>query len=111
MAVDVMEVGRGPMDRRCGKRHGLSLVELLVAIAVIGALLALLLPAVGRSREAARRAGCLNNIKQLGLALHSYHDVHQVFPPASFRSNELSWHVHLLPFIEQQALYNQFNFN
>jgi len=74
---------------------------------------ALLLPAVQAAREAARRAQSMNNLKQIGLALHNYHDVHRGFPPAYNVDKEgkplLSWRVHILPYIEQQALYDQFH--
>ena len=66
------------------KRRGFTLIELLVVIAIIAVLIALLLPAVQAAREAARRAQCVNNLKQLGLAMHNYHDANDVFPPMGF---------------------------
>jgi hypothetical protein len=69
------------------------------------------LPAVQDSREAARRTECANHLKQIGLALHNYHDTHNVYPPGALVSNELSWHVFILPQMDQGALYAQFNFN
>jgi prepilin-type N-terminal cleavage/methylation domain-containing protein/prepilin-type processing-associated H-X9-DG protein len=106
------------MNRRKFKsRSGFTLVELLVVIAIIGVLVALLLPAVQSAREAARRMQCTNNLKQLGLALHNFHDVNKVFPPAidelptSPSLNTLwkaSWVPHILPYIEQQALFQQY---
>jgi prepilin-type N-terminal cleavage/methylation domain-containing protein/prepilin-type processing-associated H-X9-DG protein len=99
-------------------RVGFTLVELLVVIAIIGVLVALLLPAVQAAREAARRTQCTNNLKQLGLATHNYHDTHKVFPLGVLQSNlgsefaypRLTWAIHLYPFIEQQAIYDQFDF-
>ena len=85
-------------------------MELLVVIAIIGILIALLLPAVQAVREAARRSQCSNNLKQLTLGLHNYHDTVRTFPPPGITSNELSWLVMLLPFIEQNPLYEQFSF-
>lgn len=101
--------------KNCGRRQAFTLVELLVVIAIIGILVALLLPAVQAAREAARRMSCSNNMKQLGLALHNYHDTFKVFP-ANFDGSlnqgriSFSWIVHTLPFIEQGPLYNQFDF-
>ncbi len=96
--------------------RGFTLVELLVVIAIIGILIALLLPAVQAAREAARRSQCSNNLKQLGLAVHNYHDTFKVFPPGvvaarlnagtTFPTN-MSWMPLLLPFMEQAPLYDQ----
>jgi prepilin-type N-terminal cleavage/methylation domain-containing protein len=94
-------------------RPGFTLIELLVVIAIIAILVALLLPAVQQAREAARRSQCRNNLKQMGIALHNYLDVHRVFPPGatidlsvSSTGNNTSWGVHgrILPFIEESNL-------
>lgn len=98
------------MDLSRGKHQGFTLVELLVVIAIIGVLIALLLPAVQQAREAARRMQCSNNLKQLGLALHNYHDTFGKLPSGGHQETELSWHVSILPFMEQPALYDQFAF-
>ena len=104
-------------QRRVGS--GFTLVELLVVIVIIGILISLLLPAVQSARESARRAQCLNNLKQLALALHNYHGAYQYFPPSSnwngippesgnTASLSLNWVIAILPFMEQQALFNSF---
>lgn len=97
-------------------RSGFTLIELLVVIAIIAILIALLLPAVQQAREAARRTQCRNNLKQLGLALHNYHDTASVFPPSLvgrcttplLNTNGLAF---LLPMIDQAPLYNTMNFS
>lgn len=93
------------------QRRGFTLVELLVVIAIIGVLVALLLPAVQAARESARRMKCSNNLKQIGLALHMYHDNVNTFPPGAIVTNNLSWNVLVLPYLEQGGIYGQFNFN
>ena len=92
---------------------GFTLVELLVVIAIIGILIALLLPAVQQAREAARRSECTNNLKQLGIALHNYHDTYGAFVPRKQGTGNpgnrgrASGFIGLLPFIEQSAMYDQ----
>ena len=102
------------------RRSAFTLIELLVVIAIIAILIALLLPAVQQAREAARRTQCKNNMKQIGLALHNYHDVHSKLPPGAFwnarasdgqRYHQGSMLTHLLPFIEQQNMFNEIPFN
>jgi prepilin-type N-terminal cleavage/methylation domain-containing protein len=98
-------------------KRGFTLIELLVVIAIIATLVAILLPAVQQAREAARRSTCKNNLKQLGLAMHNYHDTYTAFPLAGMgRLNagpivELGWTVSILPFIEQGPLYDQVSFD
>ncbi len=103
-------------------RRGFTLIELLVVIAIIGVLIALLLPAVQAAREAARRIKCTNNMKQLGLAMHNYHDLHNVLPPGRIAAancprdifvgcQNTPWFVMMLPQFEQQPLANAFNFD
>jgi prepilin-type N-terminal cleavage/methylation domain-containing protein/prepilin-type processing-associated H-X9-DG protein len=124
---------------RTRARSGFTLIELLVVIAIIGVLIALLLPAVQSAREAARRAQCVNNLKQIGLGLHNYHSSHNAFPPGRMTPDIIkggvpnlvgptsysltnapyspgTWtgiysvHCHILPFMEQTAAYNALNF-
>lgn len=95
------------------RRRAFTLIELLVVIAIIAILIALLLPAVQQAREAARRSSCKNNFKQIGLALHNYHDTMRIFPPGYCRAgtttdnNFIGWGTFILPYIDQANLYNQ----
>jgi prepilin-type N-terminal cleavage/methylation domain-containing protein len=101
-------------------RRGFTLIELLVVIAIIAILIALLLPAVQQAREAARRSQCKNNLKQIGLALHNYHDTFNMLPPGHLRSMPLitsttaspgvSWDCMILPYVDQAAVYNLIDF-
>ncbi|MDA1015522.1 MAG: DUF1559 domain-containing protein [Planctomycetota bacterium] len=109
------------------RRHGFTLIELLVVIAIIAILVALLLPAVQQAREAARRTSCRNNLHQLGVALHNYHDAHSIFPPSmqfrdmndahaaqnAYQMNRYrtNWVIAILPQAEQVNLQKQFNLN
>ena len=91
-------------------KRGFTLIELLVVIAIIAILIALLLPAVQQAREAARRSTCKNNLKQVGLALHNYHETHSVFPPGGLGSHGPTAWIHILPFADQANVYNQLVF-
>lgn len=105
------------MLTRSHRRPGFTLIELLVVIAIIAILIALLLPAVQQAREAARRSTCRNNLKQIGLAMHNYHDAHSVLPTGAFHLDYSStganglrgscWMHHILPFVDQAPFYNQ----
>jgi prepilin-type N-terminal cleavage/methylation domain-containing protein len=105
-------------------RKGFTLIELLVVIAIIAILIALLLPAVQQAREAARRTQCKNNLKQIGIALHNYHDTYNRFPPSEVHkiqflngSNDIwdnqtsNWAVYLLPYLEQANAYSRIDFS
>lgn len=97
------------------RKRGFTLIELLVVIAIIAILIALLLPAVQQAREAARRTQCKNNLKQLGLALHNYHDTFNTLPIGAVGSDVwgwgMSWYMRILPYIDQAPVYNQITFS
>ena len=100
------------------RRRAFTLIELLVVIAIVGILMALLLPAVQQAREAARRMVCRNNLKQIGLALHNYHELHRLFPSGSIQAGPSfrplsgwGWGAMILPQLEQTAVYNRIDFD
>jgi prepilin-type N-terminal cleavage/methylation domain-containing protein/prepilin-type processing-associated H-X9-DG protein len=94
------------MKQHRRQKRGLTLIELLVVLGLIGILIALVLPAIQQARESARRMQCKNNLKQIGAALHNYHDAHNLFPPGWIAPGGWAWSTYLLPFLEQQPLYN-----
>ena len=110
-------------DSRMTHHRAFTLIELLVVIAIIGVLIGLLLPAVQQVRESARMLSCKNNLKQIGLALHNYHDANRSFPPffTSSGGNETriadqtgksaNWCVLILPYMEQSVIYDQRDFD
>ena len=102
--------------RKLARRDGISLIEVLVVLAVVGLLIAILLPAIQKTREAARRTQCKNNMKQIGLAISNYHDVHQVYPlnygagAYDGTNRGASWMQMVLPYIEHHDVYSSIRF-
>jgi prepilin-type N-terminal cleavage/methylation domain-containing protein len=118
----MMHLGSRRQHRVPRSARGFTLIELLVVIAIIAVLIALLLPAVQQAREAARRTQCRNNLKQLGLALHNYHDTYNVFPTGRIRNTysgitdawytgNIAWLPRLLPQVDQAPLFAQVDWN
>lgn len=106
-------------DCRRGIRRGFTLIELLAVLAILGVLVALLLPAVQAAREAARGISCGSNLRQIGVGLHAYHEVHECFPPGGIElrlywrdvsRRQLAWSAFLLPYLEQKALHQRIDF-
>jgi prepilin-type N-terminal cleavage/methylation domain-containing protein/prepilin-type processing-associated H-X9-DG protein len=106
-----------PGDAPRARYRAFTLIELLVAVGIIGLLIAIVLPAVQSAREAARRIQCISNLRQIGFALHNYHSVHNMFPPARMMNsrgwsiNGMSCHSYLVPYLDQVPLFNAINFD
>ena len=92
-------------------RRGFTIIELLTVITIVSILMALLLPAIQMARESARRLQCSNNLRQLGLAMHMFHDGHSQFPEGNIPNRLWTFQSKLLPYVEQQSLYDQIDFD
>jgi len=97
------------MSRPRAARPAFTLIELLVVVAIIAVLIGLLLPAVQKVREAAARTKCANNLKQMGLAIHNYHDANNKLPASRLGPQHATWFVQILPYVEQDNLYRQWD--
>jgi prepilin-type N-terminal cleavage/methylation domain-containing protein/prepilin-type processing-associated H-X9-DG protein len=92
------------MNKRCSVHRGFTLVELLVVIAILGVLIGLLLPAVQAARESGRRASCTNNLHQIGIAVHNFHNLHKKLPPSRYLNGYPTWFAIILPQVEEIPL-------
>lgn len=98
------------LSSRSRRVRGFTVIELFMGMAIVAVSAALILPAMQSSRHAARTTQCKNNLKQIGIALHNYHEAFNTFPPGWVNGNQFAWSVQILPFIEQTNIYNELNF-
>ncbi len=95
--------------RNHGRFAAFTLIEMLVVLAIVAVLIGLILPAVQKVRETASRMRCANHLRQIGTAIHNFHDAHQAFPPDRIRNEWATWAVHILPYLEQDSIYRQWD--